>query len=88
MLVGENDAIINLNLLETHGKLGLAPRVNLVTSAGDVILGSENRGGTSGLWPALGGRNPICFRNLAVPKFKWVKFSGAPLTPYPVGPKP
>ena len=30
MLVGENTAIINLNLLETHGKLGLAPRVNLV----------------------------------------------------------
>ena len=30
MLVEGNDAIINLNLLETHGKLGLAPRVNLV----------------------------------------------------------
>ena len=30
MLVVKNSAIINLNLLETHGKLGLAPRVNLV----------------------------------------------------------
>ena len=30
MLVGGNNAIIYPNLVETHGKLGLAPRVNLV----------------------------------------------------------